>query len=80
MIRPILTLGNRSLEVGRIHTLTQGVHGLVAEALQFDRNEIVYLVGLLLQGKMHHEVFDGEQFTDFSIPNFIEQCDGVGFR
>jgi hypothetical protein len=30
--------------------------------------------------KMHHEVFDCEQFTHFGIPDFIEQLDGIGFR
>ncbi len=72
--------GNRSIEVGRIHTGRERVHGLLAESFQLDRNKTVNLVGFLLQGKVRHEVFGCEQFTDFSVPDLIQKCDGIGFR
>jgi len=53
------------------------VHGFFAEPLQFDRNKVVNLVRLFFQAKMHHEILNGEQFTDFSIPDFIQQFDGI---
>jgi hypothetical protein len=29
---------------------------------------------------MHHEILDGEQFTDNCVPDLIQQCDGIVFR
>jgi hypothetical protein len=48
----------------------KGCPRLLPRTLQFDRNEVVNLVRLLFQAKMHHEILHSEQFTGFGIPDF----------